>query len=170
MTNLRLVLADQLTHSITSLSGIDRKNDVVIMSELIREFTYVKHHKKKIAFILSAMRHFAKELRDTKIKVDYTSLDTPYNTGSLKSEIQRAIQKYKPTKIIVTSPSEYRILKDIEQWQNNFDLPIEIRPDNRFLYTPQEFKEWANNRKQLRMEYFGSFAFLMGIDSKWRKV
>jgi deoxyribodipyrimidine photolyase-related protein len=97
---------------------------------------------------------FAKELRDTKIKVDYTSLDTPYNTGSLKSEIQRAIQKYKPTKIIVTSPSEYRILKDIEQWQNNFDLPIEIRPDNRFLYTPQEFKEWANNRKQLRMEYF----------------
>lgn len=44
MTNLRLVLADQLTHSITSLSGIDRKNDVVIMSELIREFTYVKHH------------------------------------------------------------------------------------------------------------------------------
>ena len=154
MTNLRLVLADQLTHSITSLSGIDRKNDVVIMSELIREFTYVKHHKKKIAFILSAMRHFAKELRDTKIKVDYTSLDTPYNTGSLKSEIQRAIQKYKPTKIIVTSPSEYRILKDIEQWQNNFDLPIEIRPDNRFLYTPQEFKECANNRKHLRMEYF----------------
>ena len=154
MINLRLVLADQLTHSITSLSGIDRKNDVVIMSELIRELTYVKHHKKKIAFILSAMRHFAKELRDTKIKVDYTSLDTPDNTGSLKSEIQRAIQKYKPTKIIVTSPSEYRILKDIERWQNNFDLPIEIRPDNRFLYTPQEFKEWANNRKQLRMEYF----------------
>jgi len=154
MINLRLVLADQLTHSITSLSGIDRKNDVVIMSELITEFTYVKHHKKKIAFILSAMRHFAKELRDTKIKVDYTSLDTPDNTGSLKSEIQRAIQKYKPTKIIVTFPSEYRILKDIEQWQNNFDLPIEIRPDNRFLYTPQEFKEWANNRKQLRMEYF----------------
>jgi deoxyribodipyrimidine photolyase-related protein len=124
------------------------------MSELIRELTYVKHHKKKIAFILSAMRHFAKELRDTKIKVDYTSLDTPDNTGSLKSEIQRAIQKYRPTKIIVTSPSEYRILKDIERWQNNFDLPIEIRPDNRFLYTPQEFKEWANNRKQLRMEYF----------------
>lgn len=154
MINLRLVLADQLTHSITSLSGIDRKNDVVIMSELITEFTYVKHHKKKIAFILSAMRHFAKELRDTKIKVDYTSLDTPDNTGSLKSEIQRAIQKYKPTKIIVTFPSEYRIRKDIEQWQNNFDLPIEIRPDNRFLYTPQEFKEWANNRKQLRMEYF----------------
>ena len=85
MINLRLVLADQLTHSITSLSGIDRKNDVVIMSELIREFTYVKHHKKKIAFILSAMRHFAKELRDTKIKVDYTSLDTPIILDLLKA-------------------------------------------------------------------------------------
>jgi len=154
MINLRLILQDQLNHSISSLSGIDKKNDVVIMSELITEFTYVKHHKKKIAFILSAMRHFAKELRDAKIKIDYTSLDNPYNTGSLKSEIQKAIQKHQPVKIIVTSPSEYRILKDIEQWKNNFDLPIEIRPDNRFLYTPQEFKKWASGRKQLRMEYF----------------
>lgn len=154
MTNLRLILQDQLAHSISSLSEIDKKNDVVIMSELITEFTYVKHHKKKIAFILSAMRHFAKELRDAKIKIDYTSLDNPYNTGSLKSEIQKAIQKHQPVKIIVTSPSEYRILKDIEQWKNNFDLPIEIRPDNRFLYTPQEFKKWASGRKQLRMEYF----------------
>jgi len=131
MINLRLILQDQLNHSISSLSGIDKKNDVVIMSELITEFTYVKHHKKKIAFILSAMRHFAKELSDAKIKIDYTSLDNPYNTGSLKSEIQKAIQKHQPVKIIVTSPSEYRILKDIEQWKNNFDLPIEIRPDNR---------------------------------------
>jgi len=88
MINLRLVLADQLTHSITSLSGIDRKNDVVIMSELIREFTYVKHHKKKIAFILSAMRHFAKELRDTKIKVDYTSL---LDFGQIASIFRRKI-------------------------------------------------------------------------------
>jgi len=111
MINLRLILQDQLNHSISSLSGIDKKNDVVIMSELITEFTYVKHHKKKIAFILSAMRHFAKELRDAKIKIDYTSLDNPYNTGSLKSEIQKAIQKHQPVKIIVTSPSEYRILK-----------------------------------------------------------
>jgi len=154
MTNLLLILPDQLTHSITSLSVIDKENDVVIMSELITEFTYVKHHKKKIAFILSAMRHFANELRDTKIKIDYTCLDSPYNTGSLKSEIQKAIQKHQPAKIIVTSPSEYRILEDIEQWENDFNLPIEIRTDSRFLCTSQEFKKWTNSRKQLRMEYF----------------
>ena len=49
MTNLCIVLGDQLSHSISSLSGIDKKNDVVIMSELMSEFTYVRHHKKKIA-------------------------------------------------------------------------------------------------------------------------
>jgi len=154
MTNLCIVLGDQLSHSISSLSGIDKKNDVVIMSELMSEFTYVRHHKKKIAFILSAMRHFAKELRDRQITVDYTYLDDAYNTGSLKNEVQKAIQKYRPVKIIITFPSEYRIEKDIEQWKNNFDLPIEVRPDDRFLYTPQEFAKWANGRKQLRMEYF----------------
>ena len=32
--------------------------------------TRVKHHKKKIAFLFSAMRHFAKELREKNYKVD----------------------------------------------------------------------------------------------------
>jgi deoxyribodipyrimidine photolyase-related protein len=154
MTNLRLILSDQLSESITSLSSIDKKNDVVIMFELIKEFTHVKHHKKKIAFILSAMRHFAKGLKEADIRIDYTCIDDPGNTQDLKSEMKRSIQRHKATKIIVTSPSEYRILKDIQQYEKDFNIPIEIRPDNRFLYTPEEFKKWANDRKQLRMEYF----------------
>jgi len=31
---------------------------------------------------------------------------------------------------------------------------IEIRDDDRFLCTPDDFKEWAQDRKQLRMEFF----------------
>lgn len=154
MTNLVLILKDHLTHSISSLAEIDKKNDVVLMAELIEEFTDVKHHKKKIAFMLSAMRHFAIELQNAKIKVDYISLDNSCNTGSLQSEVKRAIQKHQPKKIIITSPSEYLTLKNIQQWQNDFDLPVEIRADDRFLYTPEEFREWADSRKQLRMEYF----------------
>ena len=110
--------------------------------------------QKKIAFLFSAMRHFSEELQAKGFQVHYTKLDDPKNSGSFRDEVTRVTQIYKPDQIIVTSPSEYRVLKDIQKWQTKFDVPVEIRPDNRFLCTPEEFAGWAHGRKQLRMEYF----------------
>ena len=64
MTVLRFILADQLSASISTLEDIDIAHDVVMLCEVMQEATYVKHHKKKIAFLFSAMRHFAEELKD----------------------------------------------------------------------------------------------------------
>ena len=50
MTTLRLVLGDQLTESLSALSGI-KSQDSVLMCEVYDEATYVKHHKQKIIFI-----------------------------------------------------------------------------------------------------------------------
>ena len=61
MTTLRLVLGDQLSLDLSSLRDMDRARDTVLMCEVADETTYVPHHKKKIAFILAAMRHFAQE-------------------------------------------------------------------------------------------------------------
>ena len=58
MTALRLVLGDQLTREIAALRDY-ADGDIVLMVEVAGETTYVKHHKQKIAFVLSAMRHFA---------------------------------------------------------------------------------------------------------------
>ena len=58
---LRIILGDQLSTSISSLEGV-QEGDIIVMCELMEEATYVKHHPKKIAFLLAAMRHFAIEL------------------------------------------------------------------------------------------------------------
>jgi len=57
------------------------------MMEVAEEATYVKHHKQKLVFIFSAMRHFADELRRDGFAVDYVRLDDPANTGSFSSEV-----------------------------------------------------------------------------------
>jgi hypothetical protein len=75
MRQLIFILGDQLSPNISSLTGIDPDTDIVLMAEVVEETTYVPHHKQKIAFILSAMRHFAKELRDAGIEVDYVALE-----------------------------------------------------------------------------------------------
>lgn len=154
MRTLRLILGDQLSLSMSSLEDYDKNSDFVFMCEIWDETQYVKHHKKKIAFIFSAMRHFAKNLQEHNFRVIYSTLDHPKNTGSFKSEIQRIIDDKKVERIIVTQPGEYRVLKDISSWENHFNIPVEIRDDSRFLCSIEAFKQWSKGKKQLRMEYF----------------
>lgn len=55
MTNLRIILCDQLTHDISFLSDINKDEDIVLMVELHSKFTYVKHHKENsVSFICDA--------------------------------------------------------------------------------------------------------------------
>lgn len=124
------------------------------MCELRDEATYVKHHKKKIAFLFSAMREFAELLKTEGFKVRYVKYDDAHNTGSFEKEVERALIDFKCNKIIVTEPGEYRLLEIFKTWGDKFKLEIEIRFDNRFLCTINEFKAWAGDKKHLLMEYF----------------
>lgn len=154
MTRIVLVLGDQLSRGLSSLRDLDPAQDIVLMAELAEETTYVRHHKQKIALILSAMRHFAAGLRAEGIRVDYIALDDPANTGSFTNEVARAISRHRPDRIIVTEPGEWRVRQMIEGWEAQFGLPVEIREDDRFLCSLAEFRQWAAPRKTLRMEYF----------------
>lgn len=152
--HLRLIMGDQLSHHISSLRDADIGVDLIWMCETRSEATRVKHHKKKIAFIFSAMRHFAENLRAQGHKVHYTNYDDPENGGSFTSEIQRALAAHPIKKIIVTEPSEYPVQTELTDWSKQFNLPVEQRADSRFLSSPADFKQWASGRKQLRMEFF----------------
>ena len=151
---LRLVLGDQLSQSLSSLADFNAQTDVVLMVEVIEEVTYVKHHKRKVAFLFSAMRHFAEALRANGAVVDYVRLDDPENRGSFSGEVARAAARHEPDRLVVTEPGEYRVLQAMRDWQNELGIPVEIRGDDRFLCPPEIFADWAEGRKQLRMDFF----------------
>ncbi|MEH6409328.1 MAG: cryptochrome/photolyase family protein [Hyphomonas sp.] len=152
--NLILVLGDQLTPTLSGLAAASSEHDRVLMAELHDEATYVRHHKKKIAFIFSAMRHFAEELRASGWTVDYVYLDAPDNQGSFSAQVAQAVSRHRPGRVIVTEAAEWRVSQMQSGWQTQLPVPVDILPDDRFLCTPSAFKEWAAGRKQLRMEYF----------------
>ena len=60
MTVLRFTLGGQLSRSMSSLADLDAERDTVLMVELHEEAEYVRHHKQKIALVLSAMRHLVR--------------------------------------------------------------------------------------------------------------
>ena len=68
---LVLVLGDQLDINSSLLIGFDPSTSEVLMIESQHESDYVWSHKAKIAFFLSAMRHFAEELRRRDIPLTY---------------------------------------------------------------------------------------------------
>ncbi len=154
MSALRFVLGDQLSRSIPTLRGIDPQQDIVLMVEVAEETTYVPHHKQKITFILSAMRHFAEELRAEGIVVDYVRLDDPDNSGSFTGELQRAVRRHLPDEVFVTEPGEFRVLEAIEGWSGQLNVPVHLRPDDRYFCTTVDFARWAEGRRGFRMEHF----------------
>jgi deoxyribodipyrimidine photolyase-related protein len=151
---LRLILGDQLSRGLASLSDIDTARDVVLMVEVDDETRYVPHHRQKIVFVLSAMRHFAEELRTAGIRVDYVRLDDADNSGSFSGEMARAVARHSPERLILTEPGEWRVLEQMRGWQEALGLPVEIRDDDRFFATRHRFRRWAEGRKSFRMEFF----------------
>ena len=153
MSHLRLVLADQLSDSLSALNDV-QAGDTILLCEVMEEATYVRHHPKKIAFLFAAMRHFADGLKGKGFQVRYVTLQDPANTGSLTTEVARAAKELGLQQVIVTEPGEYRVRQMMLSWQAELGLSVEIRTDDRFLCAIDRFARWANGKKQLRMEYF----------------
>ena len=148
------ILGDQLTRTLSSLRGRTKDDTVILMMEVWDEATYVKHHKQKIVLIFSAMRHFAQELRNAGWTVDYVELTDDNNSGSFTGEVARAVERHDPRAIHVTEASEWRVQQALEEWPDKFACEVEIFPDDRFLCSHAEFRDWAEGRKHLTMEHF----------------
>jgi len=147
---LRLVLGDQLSFELSALEGLDVARDRVLLAEVAEEAGHVPHHPQKIAFIFSAMRHFAEALRLRGVAVDYVRLDDPANSGSLAGELLRFATLHRPRSIHVTEAGDWRV----EQALNGCGLPITWHADRRFICSRSEFARWAQSKSQLRMEFF----------------
>ena len=144
------MLGDQLTLDLAAIKRADKSKDIIIMAEADAEAEYVKHHPKKIAFIFSAMRHFADTLKASGLKVLYSKIDDPQNSHNIIGEILRYAEKVEANEVFVTKPGEWRLIELLE----NTPLKVSIIEDDRFIASHAEFENWAHDKKALRMEFF----------------
>jgi deoxyribodipyrimidine photolyase-related protein len=100
------------------------------------------------------MRHFAEALRAEGVRVDYVRLDDPDNTHAFSSEVARAVARHRPDQVCVTEPGEWRVWEMMLDWREDLGVPVHIREDDRFFCSRDTFAAWAQDRRQLRMEFF----------------
>ena len=144
------MLGDQLTLDLAAIKRANKSKDLIIMAEVDAEAEYVKHHPKKIAFIFSAMRHFADTLKASGWRVLYSKIDDPQNSHNIIGEVLRYAEKVEANELFVTKPGEWRLIELLE----NTPLKVSIIEDDRFIASHAEFENWAHDKKALRMEFF----------------
>jgi deoxyribodipyrimidine photolyase-related protein len=152
--HLVIVLGDQLDAESSALQDFDAVQDVVWMAEVAEESTHVWSAKQRIAVFLSAMRHFADDLRTRGFPLDYARMDRPGNLGTLPLELSRAIAQLQPAALVLTAPGDWRVLQSLRAVAKHHGLALDLRDDTHFFSTVREFSAHADGRKQLRLEYW----------------
>jgi deoxyribodipyrimidine photolyase-related protein len=152
--HLVIVLGDQLDAQSSALQGFDATQDVVWMAEVAEESTHVWSAKQRIAVFLSAMRHFAEDVRERGLPLVYARMDEPGNLGTLPLELGKVITQLQPAALVLTAPGDWRVLQGLRAVARQHGLALDLRDDTHFFSTVREFATHAQGRKQLRLEYW----------------
>lgn len=148
-----VVLGDQLDLNNPALLSNSPKNTPILMVEAPAESTVVWVHKVRIALFLSAMRHFAEQLRKAGYTVHYRKLgETGENT--LVQEVASLCKQHGYTSIDLAEPGEWRLEQDFLSMAKSSGIKLRLLEDTHYLCTRADFAKWASAYKQMRMEYF----------------
>ena len=147
---LVLILGDQLDLQSSALRAFDPQADEIIMIESANEAQYVWTHKAKIALFLSAMRHFASAIEELGYPLTYVKNSPLPIVDVLREQILQKNIKH----LVCIEPGEWRLKQAIEVLAKELNIHLEMREDEHFYCSRQEFMEWAKNKKELRLEYF----------------
>ncbi len=146
MSELLIVLGDQLDPDAAVFDRLDPARDAVVMVEAREEATYLRQHKKRLTLFFAAMRHFRDALAARGWTVHYVALDGDHPAETLADGIARVPAGRRH----VTQPGDWRVLRAL---QDRFP-DIEVHPDRHFLVDPAAFAGWREGRRRLVLEDF----------------
>ncbi len=136
------VFGDQLNRRIGALAEAEPEDTRVLMVESDHMIRSRPYHRQRLHFVLAAMRRFADELRGAGFKVDYRQ------SASLRQGYHEHIEQYDPYQVIATEPNGWGVDRLVR------DLGVELVASNQFLTHRDDFADWAEGKKRLRLEDF----------------
>jgi deoxyribodipyrimidine photolyase-related protein len=128
-----LVLGDQLSHRNPALQDAGR----VLLVESRAALGRLRYHRQRRHLVLSGMRHFAAELRERGVEVDYVK-----DAATLGPHVRRHGD------VVCAQPNSEPSQRALRK------LAIRLVPSTQFLTDPRDFADWAQGRRRLVMEDF----------------
>ncbi len=144
-----LVLGDQLNRQVGPLADAVPEKTTVLMIESLELGHSLPHHKQKLIHCFSAMRHFAASLEADGFTLDYKRAEESFATGIAKHQRQAG-----GVPLVVMAPNDWgyeEMLRDACEAEGG---SLHVVPNELWLTPDGFFADWAEGRKELRMEYF----------------
>jgi len=136
------VLGDQLHRNHGALRGRVPGDCRVLLVESESSVSSATWHRQRLHLVLSAMEHFAFELRDEGFDVDHR------RARSLRQGLTDHVAAHSPSQVLATEPNRWDAHQRLVQWG------VELVRNDHFLCHYTDFARWAADRKRLTMEDF----------------
>ena len=134
------------------LSCVPRTPDegTIVLVESVAKGAALPWHRKKLVLVISAMRHFAAELRADGFDVEVRRAPT-YAEGIRRHAAERG-----SSHVIALVPRDHGLEASLRA--ADLGVPLVLRddggPGGHFLLSREAFAEWARGRDTLRMDTF----------------
>ena len=142
MKRILYIPFDHLNKTKGVLKDLDKKNDLVVLVESKRMTTGRPWHKKRLFFLISSARHFAQELRDSGVSVEYVKAETTI------AGLDSVKKQYGDLPVYCAEPSSFRSFAQLTEYG------VQFVPNDLFLTSREDFNAWASKQKSFVMENF----------------
>ncbi len=136
------VLGDQLRADTGALAGREPGRCRVLLVVSDTKLASKRWHVQRLHLVVSAMHHFAAELRDAGHLVDLRTAPT------MADGVRAHVAEFEPDRVIAMEPMSWDGLAMFER------LGVETVANDQFLCHWREFADWQADRKRFVMEDF----------------
>ena len=150
MKTLGLIFPDQLSEK-NPIIQLSKENYEVLFFEPLDVFFDHNHHKQKLVFLFSSMRHFYEDFNAKNLH--YISITKGKKNG-MSNILEDFIAKQKINILEIIQPSDHKTLTQLTLLASKLNIELIIHKDPKFICSIDEFNAWADNRKSLILEYF----------------
>ena len=152
MKQLGIIFPDDLAANNLAIKQL-KASDYLLLYEPCDTFYQINHHKQKIAFLISALRHLKKSLEKKYKNIIHIKISKKHETNFME-QLEKLYRDIGFDMIHVTEPSDHNTLTQLMFFGSKNNVDITIHSDTKFIDSVEDFAEWAKERKSIVQEYY----------------